>query len=498
MLLRGSHWCAAASLLISISAYNTDDQVNANVDYGSFQDPSAYVRPRFRYWIPDASVDLSVVADDFAKAKDVGMGGLELLGYYLYGNYPSVIAEGGPVPVDWTKYGWGTEAWKELMTVALKAAKENEMVMDFANGPNQGAGVPAKPDDDGLMWDLVPFNKSIPVGGSFDDMLPGWGAGEFVSASTALVLSSEPSNFSALPAWQGPYFYAGTTQTVDVSSLEDVTDKVSADGRLTLSFPSNNSSGLHYEVFAFYQNKSGYREQATPLDLRPGSIQQSAVDSFVQNGSWVVDHFSAKGAQVIIGFWENHLLDDETRQLLQEVGNYGWEDSVEIGAGALLWWTPNLLQAFKENRGYALNKFLPLIYSYNTDANGPLASPDHFFTNQADEGQQYVNDYWQTVSNPFLEHFISSQADAIIADRTESNLPSNSHQLDDAVSPIPVLCPSRLQPTHGHASLHPHRQCPGMRITRLRPRNRRLPPILRTREPRWQTRHLLRARSAAR
>jgi hypothetical protein len=40
---------------------------------------------------------------------------MELLGYYLYGNYPSMVQEGGPVPVDWTEYGWGSEAWSSLL-----------------------------------------------------------------------------------------------------------------------------------------------------------------------------------------------------------------------------------------------------------------------------------------------------------------------------------------------------------------------------------------------
>ena len=385
-----------AALLSFSEAYNTDDQVGANIDYGSFDNPSAHVRPRFRYWIPDASVDLSVVADDFAKAKGVGMGGLELLGYYLYGNYPSIIAEGGPVPVDWTTYGWGTAAWKDLMSAALRATKENGMILDFSNGPNQGAGVPAKPDDEGLMWDLIPFNVSVPIGGKFDGTLPGWGTGHFVSASTGLVTSSEPSTFEALPAWTGPYEYKGTTQMLAASSLEDVTDKVDADGHLSLSFPKN-AGGWHYQVFAYYQNQSIYREQASPLFVNTTGAQ-SPVNSFVQNGSWIVDHFSPKGAQVIVDFWENHLLDDATRQLIHEVGNYAWEDSMEFGAGTLVWWTPKLLSAFKSSRGYALNKYLPLIYSYNTEANGPLASPDHFFTDEYDEGQTHINDYWQTVS----------------------------------------------------------------------------------------------------
>ena len=380
----------------SVVGYNTNDQVNADIDYGTFDNPSSYVRPRFRYWIPDASVNLSVVADDFAYIKQAGMGGMELLGYYLYGDYPSVISEGGPTPVDWTTYGWGTEAWKELMDVALRATKENGLIMDFTNGPNQGAGVPAKADDEGLMWNLIPFNVSVPVGGTFNGVLPGWGTGEFVSASTGLVTSSKNQTLEALPAWQGPYEYQGTRQTLAASSLEDVTNRVDVNGHLSMRFPSN-SSGLHYEVFAYYQNHSTYMEQASPLFVNT-TVQQSPVETFVQDGSRLVDHFSATGAQVIIDFWENYLLDDDTRALLQEVGNYGWEDSYEFGAGALVWWTPQLLQAFQQGRGYALNKYLPLIYTYNTEANGPLASPDHFYTDGMDGGYSHVNDYWQTVN----------------------------------------------------------------------------------------------------
>lgn len=66
--------------------YNhTDSLVNAAIDNGTFKDPSVYVRPRFRYWVPDASVDHDVLAADIAGAKAAGAGGVEVLGYYLYG-----------------------------------------------------------------------------------------------------------------------------------------------------------------------------------------------------------------------------------------------------------------------------------------------------------------------------------------------------------------------------------------------------------------------------
>lgn len=396
-----------------VSAYNTDDQVGQPVPYGSFNDPAAHLRPRFRYWIPDASINLSVVADDFVRVKDAGLGGLELLGYYLYGNYPSIASEGGPTPTDWTTYGWGTEAWSELFKTALRAAKANGMVVDFANGPNQGAGVPAREGDEGIMWDLVPFNVSVPVGGTFDDPLPGWGSGDFVSASTGLVLESQISNFSASPAWKGPVYYNGTTQTLAASSLQDVTDEVNDNGHLSISFGSS-ANGSHYRIFAYYQIQSQYREQASPVNVN-ASVPQSPVTSFVQNGSWVADHFSARGARLITDFWENNLLDDETRQLIDDVGNYAWEDSVEIGAGALVWYTPQLLQAFRERRGYSLAEYLPLIFSYNTEANGPLASPDHFYTDEQDGGLAHVNDYRQTVTSQPRSAFHRPGTDAVVS-----------------------------------------------------------------------------------
>lgn len=247
-------------------------------------------------------MDLDNVRNDFKIAKAVGAGGLELLGYYLYGNYPSQVAEGGPVPVDWGVYGWGLDAWKNLTDVALRATKDLGMIMDFALGPNQGAGVPTAPDDEGVMWTLWPFNVSVPIGGTFDDVLPGWGKSRCVSASTGLVTATEFANYSASPAWIGPVYYNGSRNTLSASSLEDVTGKVDSQGRLNLTFPSD-VEGVEYQIFAFYESHSSYLEQASPLDLNT-TVPQSPVETFVQNGSRVVDHFSAAGAKLITDFWD--------------------------------------------------------------------------------------------------------------------------------------------------------------------------------------------------
>lgn len=91
-------------------AASPSDQAGAhNDDLGTFKNPSARARPRFRYWVPDASVNLTTIAQDVADTGQVGAGGVELLGFYNYG----LSRATGVAGTDWTKYGWGTPTWSE-------------------------------------------------------------------------------------------------------------------------------------------------------------------------------------------------------------------------------------------------------------------------------------------------------------------------------------------------------------------------------------------------
>lgn len=114
-LLLGTHVLELLILAASTHAIGTDDQVESNIDYGTFQNPSSNVRPRFRYWVNDASHNLSHVAEDVKAIARAGVGGLELLGYYLYGDTGNF---GGAVDAiietDWTIYGFGGAPWSEL------------------------------------------------------------------------------------------------------------------------------------------------------------------------------------------------------------------------------------------------------------------------------------------------------------------------------------------------------------------------------------------------
>jgi hypothetical protein len=107
----------ALALMLQVQlafAIGTNDQVNSNINYGTFANPSVYVRPRLRYWPPDASVNLTQVAEDVRQAGRVGAGGVELLGYYLYGNQQFFPGTYDLAESDWTVYHFGSPAWSEL------------------------------------------------------------------------------------------------------------------------------------------------------------------------------------------------------------------------------------------------------------------------------------------------------------------------------------------------------------------------------------------------
>lgn len=151
-----SSYCSVALLLLQLAA-GIAEGASSNSSYGTFESPSAQSRPRFRYWLPDPSVDITTVQENIKSAGSIGAGGIEFIAFYNYGGQIGGIPPGS----DWSTYGFGTKAFKDIFVGSLQAHKDNGMTMDFAIGPNQGQGVPADFYDDGLQWDLVRNSESI-------------------------------------------------------------------------------------------------------------------------------------------------------------------------------------------------------------------------------------------------------------------------------------------------------------------------------------------------
>ncbi|KAJ5954301.1 hypothetical protein N7501_008580 [Penicillium viridicatum] len=372
------YWAMAAALLI-VSTTATPN----NRD-GTFANPSAQVRPFFRYWLPDASVDPTVVASDIRSAAEVGAGGIEFLPYYGYGG----TIGGNPPGSDWVTYGFGSAPFQHLLQMALEAAKENSILVDIVLGPNQGQGVPASPDADGIQWDLVPFVQRLPVNQT-SKRIPGWGEGELVACVLASV--DKKTNVSL----NGSFFLGTPPQTsyfefvLDETSLQDITHNVSSDG--ILAIPSSRLSRDLY-VFSFYQKRTLHKAL---------EVESNRTDTILANGSFVVDHFSNEGARTVIDYWENHILTEDIRQLLWDVGNYGWEDSMEFTSN--ISWTPKLPDAFYDKFGYSLGKYLPLVMFGQNNIMAQNSNPGlvkAVFKNRQ-TSDKYINDYRSVLADGY-------------------------------------------------------------------------------------------------
>ncbi|KAI3390458.1 hypothetical protein diail_9575 [Diaporthe ilicicola] len=379
---------ACATLLL---VCNASPRLLGSQEPDAFLDPPSRQRTRFRYWLPDASVDPETVKSDIRSAGAIGGGGVEFLPYYNYGG------EVGPPPsgVSWSTYGFGTPPYLQLFKSALETHKEAGLAMDFALGPNQGQGIPAHEGDEGLQWDLFPTTVALPKGGLINGSAPGWAdGGELVAAVYAAVLSRTTVSYNVTSS-AGIATVVYDDLVLKNGSLTDVTTSISEDGAFILDLPASSPTESGYELFFFYQKLSANKN----VDFA-SNVSQTIWD----NGSYVVDHFSSKGAQAVRKFWEEYILVDNVRDLVREVGNYGWEDSLEIQFN--ISWTNTLPARFQGMFGYDLRPYLPLIMFKNNNINIQTDSPGstRCTLDTPDQGVGYVNDFRAALAAGYQEY----------------------------------------------------------------------------------------------
>jgi hypothetical protein len=159
----------------------------------------------------------------------------------------------------------------------------------------------------------VPSVATVAANGSFTGIIPGWSTGELVALISAEVISSRDiANATSPSSPKGNVLASWTQLVVKQNSLTDWTTKVSSNGYVSLVFPP--AATPLYRLFAFYQKRTHTKNI---------KFASNTTDTIFDNGSYRVDHFSARGAQTVIDFWEKHILSDEVKSLLTQVGNYG-------------------------------------------------------------------------------------------------------------------------------------------------------------------------------
>ncbi|KAL3303049.1 secreted protein [Colletotrichum asianum] len=327
-----------------------------------FDNPSTEFRPKFRYWLPDASVPHQSVVDDVNHLAEVGAGGLEFLPFYNYGL--------GPALTDWSIYGFGTEAFKDVLAAALNATAAHGLQLDLALGANQGAGVPSVVETVGLAKELVYGNITVPSGKLYSgpvpmpnvqyNMLAGfmntpepWGANNLVAVVAGKIVTE---------VHLAEYFYMSVLEEDTLVDLTNLTNQ----GTLSWISPEGNGTWIIFGIYERYTN------------------QRSCV--------------SIANATTALGN------DDTVASLVKEAGAYVWEDSMEMQAA--LPWTDGLASRFETLTGYSITKYLPIFFHATNAWGGYLPPYNVTYTlgEYATDGGPYMQDYKSALGQGYLEY----------------------------------------------------------------------------------------------
>jgi hypothetical protein len=232
---------------------------------------------------------------------------LEFLGFYNYGL--------GPALTDWSTYGFGGEAFNNMLQIALETSVTNNLTFDFAFGANQGAGVPSLVETEGLAKELVYGNITLQSGEEYNAPVPDpnveynkltgfmnppepWGRNELVAVVAGKIVTEIPL---------AQYFYMSV---LDETSLVDLTN-YTTNNHLSWTAPKGNGT---WAIFGIYERYTNQRSCVSILNAT----------STLGHGSWVVDHWSATGAKKMTNFWDEHILSSESiTSLLKGAGGYG-------------------------------------------------------------------------------------------------------------------------------------------------------------------------------
>ncbi|KAK1227080.1 hypothetical protein PQX77_009913 [Marasmius sp. AFHP31] len=391
-------------------------------DRGTFLNPKT--GPKWRYWIQDSLVDPEILRRDVAEMAKVGSSGFELLSYQSYGR---------DVLIDPTNVAFGSDAFVNVTKTLAQAAKDNSITMDFSLGPDQGAGVPVKPEDvdqEGMLTELVFGSAFLNPGESFDGPLPDPVIVPLVDDEGVIRSANTTKKF--LIAVIGAQLVEGEDRnasrvSLDFGSIVDLTDKVTNGSTVSWKAPSSSESVL----LAYYYRRSGYPEARGgfngTIDSKPGSW-----------GSFVIDHFSAQGANISSSFIERNVLSrDGIGELLAEpgVGGYMWEDSMEFETQ--VWWTPDFAKRFEERHGYGVGRALPVLhalvpgraeFSEGIDVNQTF---DYGGTTNA---WALTEDYRDTLTSLYAEYMHAFNTWSSSLNLQFSNQPAYDFQLDVSAS----------------------------------------------------------------
>ena len=182
-------------------------------------------------------------------------------------------------------------------------------------------------------------------------------------------------------------------------SVQDVSHLV-RDGQIHYTAPDD---GGEYMLFSFYQRRTGYLAAQGAFDNATNAHNPASLFAYV------VDHFSQEGTDLWTGFTEKYVMNGENGDLLRQLANYAWEDSAEFRA--LLFWTDEIRNFFRESRGYDITKSLPALFGTTGLPPSTLANGYFYFSFSDHEDGKDIsfklrNDFYQCLEEMYEKYHL--------------------------------------------------------------------------------------------
>ncbi|WP_217361577.1 glycosyl hydrolase [Aeromicrobium stalagmiti] len=353
---------AAASLGLLAAPVLPSSPAVSTGSHGSFEGrfaaPPASAGARFRWWWPNGHVEPAEIAREVKQVADAGFGGLEVADVH------HSIKSG----LDPAGHGWATAPWIAGLDAALTQASREGITIDVTAGPSWPAAVPTvQPDSPDASHELAHGLATVAAGQTYDAALP-----------EPVVEAADGVTGKTLVRVQAVRLVTPSTResTLDRESLVDLTDQVE-DERITWTAPATGS----WLLLAYWQRGSGQKPEAGP---------HTSPDSFV------IDHFSRSATDTLTAYWDRHILSSRIARLLRRAGGTFFEDSLEIETDATIW-TPGFLAAFRDNRGYDLTPYLPIMLEVNEK---------YLYTYEPDRTSRVRDDIAQVFSDLYRDHHL--------------------------------------------------------------------------------------------
>lgn len=427
---------------LSVQAATSAATVTASKDVQQFMEefknPTTVSGPSIRYWVTNASLTAEQIDSDLNSIAGAGFASIEL----------TWVQNIDAPTYNLNDYGFGSDNWVTLLKNVLKSAKRYGLEVDLLYSNRWPANVPFQSSDyanltnEEITQELdqdyaakqMRYSSYVVSGEDFTQTedgnyrftgeLPepaGLSYGEStikytlhpIAYTVAKTASQQEQVEQQTNMWGNITEKTVLNNTLDESSMKDIS-QYDEKGEIQQNQSKWILSSEEYqEVLEGKWNIFGFYWQVTGQANKKESVIYTTV----------VDHYSKQGTETIIDFWNSHM-DEELRQLLQEVGGDFFEDSMELAActqenstnftdGSFIPWmvdttyNTDSLEAFQQKYGYDLTTYLPMmVSSFGSSVLKDEQNREVHYGLPENDGDVIVSEYKMVMSDLMMQNHL--------------------------------------------------------------------------------------------